>query len=571
MKLEDLERELKKLRKGVPKLINLLESTVEPIAIELRERYRNNIKDFFIDFWDHATTGNALQPGIVVDCISEHLKYLITGDIKTLMIAVPPREGKSTLISVMLPAYLWTINPRLRFLTSSYSEHLAHRDNLYMQYLIQSEMYQYLWGKDFHLLQQSAQTTLNNLNGTRQAINLTGQVLGSGASWSILDDPNNFVRIEYPNERHKVINAYERIFSSRKDNPLEARNLIVQQRCHVEDLIGHELSKEHPDCVYVQVPMEYVGKRKQVTVLPFTNKVVWQDPRTEEGQILSPERYTKAYLDKLKRDMGAMAYNSNYQCVPAPDEGTIFKKEWFKPYKSEVLPFFNKIISSWDTSLSTGAHSSYSAVTVWGMFEDEFSNMNLMLLNTWYGKLEFPELIDQIQRMTHNYLNVSSKHKLPNAQKSDIVLIEAQANGLSIMQTLKRYGIHTTGYTPPKTKSIFRKGEEGKIVRARMISPIVESGRIYLPCNAKNKHFKPYADNFLDICSNYPNNAEGSQDLVDTFTMVCDFLNRKNLLLSDMELDMREDSVFEDRLQYIDNIPSKKNVYKDMFDHDSGA
>jgi len=504
-----------------------------------RELYNSSFKEFVKAFWDDASTGNTFIDGMSVTCITDHIDAMLEGELNNVLFSLPLREGKSTILSVLLPAYVWTKIPRTRFLTATYNRSHAYRDNTFMQNLIKGEHYQKLYGKDFQILTENQQRTYNSENGQRFAFSFQSGGTGEGGDWVVFDDPNDLNQVQYENHRRTINNTFDHVIYNRRNKFNDSFLVGAMHRSHPEDLFGHILSKQDPSIIYVPVPMEFEVKRRTVSVSPISGKKIWEDPRVEDGQLLSPNRYTPQDIKDIKLHTGMQMYNSLYQCQPSIESGNILLRDWFQMYKHEILPDFELIVQSWDTALSVNIHSAYSASTTYGVFLDDKGDKCLMLLNTWYGKLEFPELLETMRRQSINLYDTDLENPIKGKFRPDYMLVEAKANGLSLIQSLRKVGVtNCLPYNPPKRVSnIYGKTEEGKIMRARMVSPIIESGRVYLPGRpASFTSFEPYADHFLTACTNFPMNIEAARDIVDTLTMTLDFLQSKNILMSNSQV-----------------------------------
>lgn len=539
-------------------LHNVVELTDE--EEELKGTYVNDMRKFFIDFWDYAMTQHSLIPGISFDCLCEHLKYVMTGELKNVIFVFPPREAKTTLLSVIFPAYLWTINPKLGILSATYSSGHAKTANKNMQFLMQSDPYQRLYGMDFDIIKKSADSTTNNKNGIRFASSFDGHMTGMGGSYILIDDANNLNKIQYKSHRDMTNNFFDNVLYYRRNKFSESHIIVAMHRSHNEDLIGHILSKEDPSFLYVNIPFEYEVGRRHVSMSQLTNKVIWEDPRTKEGELLSPGRYTQKDVADMKLHVGKREYRSLYQGDPSFDQGGIFQKDWFQVWKRPFLPKFQFIIQGWDTAMSTTAHACHSASITFGVFEDEFKKKNIMLLNLWYGKLEFTELFEMIRRQATNYNCTDLESELKYMNSPDVVVLETKANGKPLLDLLKRAGLtNIIGYNPPPTASRENDPDNsGKVIRARMQSGIVESGRVYLRARPES-YTSLYASSqsFLNAACNFPNDIEASRDIIDVFTMILSTLRSKGILRTDLEMS-KKGSVLRHMLPEIHVLPKDR-------------
>jgi phage terminase large subunit-like protein len=271
-------------------------------------------------------------------------------------------------------------------------------------------------------------------------------------------------------------------------------------------------------------------------------------------------RYTAQDVIDLKRHVGTREYRSLYQGDTSFDQGGIFHKDWFMVWKKPFLPKFQFIIQGWDTAMSTTAHACHSASVTFGVFEDEFKRKNIMLLNLWYGKLEFTELFEMIRRQSTNYNCTDLESELVYNNTPDVVVIETKANGKPLLDLLKKAGCsNIIGYNPPPTASRENDNQDsGKVIRARMQSGIVESGRVYLRARPESyTSLFASSQSFLNAACNFPNDIEASRDIIDVFTMILSTLRTKGILRTDLEM-AKKGSVLKHMLPDIHVMPQDK-------------
>lgn len=539
-------------------LHNVVELT--PQEEDLKASYMDDMRKFFIDFWDYAFTQHALIPGISFDCLCEHLKAILKGELKNVIFVFPPREAKTTLLSVIFPAYLWTIDPKLGILSATYSSDHAKTANKNMQFLMNSDPYQKLYGMDFDIIKKNANSTTNNKNGIRFASSFDGHMTGMGGSFILIDDANNLNKIGYKSHRDMTNNFFDNVLYYRRNKFSDSHIVVAMHRSHNEDLVGHILSKEDPSFLYVNIPFEYEINRRHVSFSQLSNKIIWEEPRQKEGELISPMRYTAQDVIDLKRHVGTREYRSLYQGDTSFDQGGIFHKDWFMVWKKPFLPKFQFIIQGWDTAMSTTAQACHSASVTFGVFEDEFKRKNIMLLNLWYGKLEFTELFEMIRRQSTNYNCTDLESELVYNNTPDVVVIETKANGKPLLDLLKKAGCsNIIGYNPPPTASRENDNQDsGKVIRARMQSGIVESGRVYLRARPESyTSLFTSSQSFLNAACNFPNDIEASRDIIDVFTMILSTLRTKGILRTDLEM-AKKGSVLKHMLPDIHVMPQDK-------------
>lgn len=452
----------------------------------------------------------------------EHLEALHRGDIKDLIIAIPPRTTKSTICSVMFPAWAWLKTPGERFLCFSHSEDLAIEQAIRHRDVIASEWYKLRWGDRYELKSDQNQKTkfANTKGGYRISKGVNSKATGRGATILIADDMNNARESDVERENTNLI--WSTSLSSRMNDASRDRRLITAQRTGPNDLIDFLLNgKGAKSWTYMMLPMEFEQKRRcETIVLPSTAPNKWKDPRTVEGEVLCPIRFNKIALDRLKE-----GFKSDYliatqlQLNPTIPDGGLFKKSHFQWWKQDKPPKVVKIIASFDTAFKKegseeqNKNRSYSVCTVWGVFRDEFGISNIILLNMWRDRVEYPELRKAAQKIAANYrYNGTDMEVIPGKYVPDVILIESKATGDPLRQDLKRAGVSTVGFDPSPYG--------GKIRRASLITHIVEAGRVWLPASGPNyTKLLPFAKKFVDACAAFPQDP-ASKDIVDTFSQV---------------------------------------------------
>jgi predicted phage terminase large subunit-like protein len=255
--------------------------------------------------------------------------------------------------------------------------------------------------------------------------------------------------------------------------------------------------------------MEFESSRKSRTiVLPTTEGKVWEDPRVEDGQLLCEERFSSKEINAYKSELGSYGYAGQFQQRPAPEEGGIIKKAWFQWWKDSTPPDIEFVLQSWDTALTAKDMSAYSACTTWGIFYDHNYIENVILLSMWRGRIEYPELREMTKRLYFDYRDTGTvRNPQFKGRPVDMCLIEAKASGDPLIQDLAAAGVRAIPFVPNKYGD--------KIQRVRLVTPLIEGGRVWLPARApKYEKLLLYADDFLEAISCFPNSE--SRDLVDT-------------------------------------------------------
>jgi len=463
-----------------------------------------------------------------IQAIAEHLEACFRREIKNLLINVPPRSSKSSLISVVFPAWAWLHNPEEKFMYASYASSLATDHSRKCKDLITSNWYQERWG---HLYQfakdQNAKSFFeNNKRGYYIATSVGAATTGRGASLLITDDPNSARDGESQLIRESTNSWWDQVWSTRLNDPKKDVKIVVQQRIHEQDISGHIMANDTDnEWVKLILPMEFEEKRKSRTiVLPTTEGQIWEDPRVKDGQLLSEERFSLKEINKYKHDLGSYGYAGQYQQRPAPEEGGIIKKPWFKWWKDNTPPLIEFVIQSWDTALTAKDMSAYSACTTWGVFYDHNYIENVVLLSMWRDRVEYPELREMTKRLYFDYRDTGKqRNPLFKGREVNMCLIEAKASGDPLIQDLAAARIRATPFLPNKYGD--------KIQRVRLVTPLIEGGIVWLP--AKPPHYDkllPFADDFIESVATFPNSE--SRDLVDTMTQALLKLKEGKFLLN---------------------------------------
>lgn len=479
----------------------------------------DSLHEFVKQAWHILEPETQFIDGWHIKAICEHLEAITNGQIRNLIINVPPRTCKSTIVSVMWPAWWWIREPHKRFLCASHSYDISGRDSRNCREIIQSDWYQRNWGDRFSLAKDNNTQHMfeNNHRGYRKAVSVGSKITGGGGDILIGDDLNDTSEVFSDTIRNKTNRWYGSTFSGRVNNRKTSAKVLMMQRSHEMDVTGYELSKnrsKHWVCVIL--PMEYEPQRCCITVpLPSTNGKPWHDPRVKPGELLWPEQDGIKEVEERKKDLGnAYDIAGQLQQRPAPDEGGIIRKKAFKWWCKSHPPEMTLVLQSWDTALTSEdmEKNSYHACTTWGLFIDDNQRTNLILLGLWRGRCEYPELRAMAKRLYYDWRDDGSVDIMPDGKHvPHRVIIENKAAGSPLMQDLIRMGITVEGFNPTKYGD--------KIERVRYISHIIENGQVWVPASPPDyKKLRSYAETHVELCSIFPHSD--SRDVVDTMTQV---------------------------------------------------
>jgi predicted phage terminase large subunit-like protein len=436
---------------------------------------------FFVEeAWPVVVPAEPFKPNWHIDAICDHLQAVARLQIRDLLINIPPRFGKSTIASVMFPAWLWLQDPRLRLLYSSYAQSLSTRDSVAMRQLIESPWYQARWGAVFQIASDQNEKTRfeNNHKGYRLATSVGGANTGEGGDVIVADDPHNVQEVESEVTRKAAVRWWNEVMSTRGNNPATTRRIVIMQRVHEQDLAGDILEKG--GYVHLNLPMEY--EPKFATASP----IGWADPRKVENQLLWPERYGPEWVAEQKKRMGSYAYAAQFQQRPAPLDGGMFKRSWWKFYRTDPALLLEGGTDdrcwSWDMAFKGQDDSDFVVGQAWAR-----KGADLYLLHQIRGRLTYTATKAAVKAGATKFPRIHYK------------LVEDKANGSAVIDDLKSA---VGGLVPVKP-------EGGKEARAAVVQPYAEAGNIYLP----DPSIAPWVEDYIAEFQNFPKG--GHDDQVD--------------------------------------------------------
>lgn len=498
-----------------------------------REMCEESLEDFVKAAWHVIEPGQPLVWGEVMSFICVHLEQIVysvvygdtlpDGELyNRLLINVPPGLSKSLLTSVFMPAWAWTFAPHLRFLCASHSQALAIRDNLRMRRLVTSEWYQKHWGDKVRLTQDQAAKLKfeNNHTGFREA-SAAGSITGSRADILILDDPHSVESAGSEQQRATTRDWFLEAVPTRLNNPATSAIIVIMQRLHEEDVSGIILDKQL-GYDHIMLPMEYDPARSMPT------RLGWQDWRTEEGELLFPERFPAEVVARDKAVMGPYAVAGQFQQTPTPRGGGIIQRDWWQLWEGQgVFPGCDYILASLDCAYTEKSENDYSACTVWGVFTDDgravAANIispdgryvqngrtyvegapKLILMYAWQERLELHALVQKVAATCKKY-------------KVDTLLVEAKASGHSLAQEIKRLFGHEDFAV-----RLYNPKAQDKVSRLYSIQHIFAEGMVYAPDMT-------WAEMVMTQCAQFPKGKH--DDLVDSLSQGVRYLREMGLLV----------------------------------------
>lgn len=495
------------------------------IALHDRQRreMERSLHSFTRGAWEVIEPGRQFVDNWHLHAICDHLEAVSKGQIKRLVINVPFRTSKSTFTSVCWPAWTWLKDPSHQWLCGSYAEKLSIRDSLKMRRLITSDWFTSFWPERIELApdQKEKRRFQNTKNGHRIAFSMTGGVMGDGGDTMLIDDPHDRDAAESEVQRPAALDTYDGALVTRLNDPDSSAIVIIMQRLHEEDLAGHVLKEK--GWTHLMLPMEYEPERHCRTVIGFS------DPRTKPGELLWPNRFSRATVDNLKIRLGEYGTSGQLQQRPSPAGGGILKTKHFQLWPAgKALPIFKLILQSYDTAYTDKTENDPTACTVWGIFDftNEVSGItrpNAMLLDAWTEHLPYPQLKKKLMDDWKAVYGGNDLDPLNKARRPDICLIEDKGSGKSVQQDMRLAGVPVMVYDP---------GKASKTARASLTAPMLESDAFWVIASRHKENDKTvpvkFARPLIAQCEQFPNGA--NDDLVDTFTQANIFLQRAGWL-----------------------------------------
>lgn len=396
------------------------------------------------------------------DVICDALFGCHMGEEKRLIINVPPRSLKSFICNIAWPAWLMGQNPRIKIISISYAQDLAGKFSRDQRQLMSSDFYKQIFPKTQINPKKCGETEfVTTAGGFRLATSTGGILTGRGADVIIIDDPIKPDDAYSQTQRGNCIRWIEGTLMTRLDDKDIGVMVMIMQRLHEEDPTGHFLEKG--GWKHLSFPSIADGDEKW----QLRNRKIFS---RREGEILHPEHETESILNALKRDMGSLFFNSQYQQNPIPADGNIIKKEWFQYYEdTKKIPEFclPGCILSIDTAMKDGDQNDWSVITVWVK-----RSRNYYLIDVIRKRMNFPELYKTISELAREL-------------RPSNILIEDKGSGTALIQQLRK---------TIWCQEINPVGD--KVERLASASIAFEQGRVFFPANNPS-WLKPFKDELL--------------------------------------------------------------------------
>jgi hypothetical protein len=519
-----------------------------------RQRGYGGLMHFIRYFWDILEPSQDFIDGWALDAMCKHLEAVHHGWVRKLLINVPPGSMKSLLCNVFFPAWQWTAGskPANRFVSFSYAAHLTQRDNDKMLQLLQHPRFKELWprvwkrdGKgrlitnekglpkefDFELREQGKEKVGNKLTGWKLATSVGGVGTGERGDCVLLDDPHSVKDDNSEVVRPETVRWFKEAMSNRLNNMERSSIIVIMQRTHEADVSG-EILESQLGYVHLCIPLHYEEDRHCKTVLPGSNDIFWEDPRTEDGENFWEERFPPAAIDDILA-LGDHVYVGQYQQRPEPRGGGLFKRAYWQDYTPHIkggkFPRFDYIVGSLDPAFTEKEENDPCGFSCWGTFLDPNGSNSAMLVNAWRKHLTLNGTARKkgARESWENYRAETSQHwgvvqwmryecyRL----KVDMLLIENKAGGHDIFNEMVRQSEHD-----PWALEMVDPGKLDKFARGHRIQPIFTDEMVW--CIKA----KAYAKLIIDEMASFPRGR--FKDITDTATQALWWLRKKGYLVT---------------------------------------
>ncbi len=443
-----------------------------------------------LDWCRYVDSGYMSPPHI--ELLAEHLEKVERGEIRRLYVEMPPRHGKSEMVSVNFPPWYLGRNPDKRVILASYASELAV--GFSRRAKARFSEYGQIFGQ--RVSRESSAAYRWDLAGKRGgmfAIGVDGGSTGKGASLFINDDLVKDRKEADSESRRNDIWAWLNEVARTRLEPGGAM-VVVGTRWHEDDPIGRirqMVKRGEEEWVELRLPAE-----------AEENDAIGR----AVGAPLWPERYDEAALENIKATIGQRAWLALFQQRPTVASGNIFKRAWLKRYQREDLPRFDRIVLSWDCSFkdeheAKSGNPDYVVGQVWGA-----KGPRRYLLDQVRSQMAFPETLRAIKGLSDAW------------PRRAAILIEDKANGSAVISTIKRVAPGVIAVEP----------EGGKIARANAVSSLVEAGDVWVPRDID----APWVEEFVDEVCGFP--RKKFDDQVDCMTQALNYMHDGSDWLADM-------------------------------------
>ena len=432
------------------------------------------------------------------DIMADAFERVAKGELKRLIINMPPRHTKSEFASYLLPAWFLGKFPHKKIIQSSNTAELAVGFGRKVRNLVDSDTYAKVFPNvALRHDSKAAGRWSTNANGEYFAIGVGGTVTGKGADLLIIDDPHSEQQAKLAESDPSIFDTVYEWYTSGPRQRLQpgASIVVVMTRWSKRDLTGRvmkdSVQRGGDEWELIEFP----------AILP-SDKPLW------------PEFWSLNELLALKAELPNSKWQAQYQQSPTSESAALVKREWWKMWEADDPPYCHFTLMAWDTAFEKSNRADYSACTIWGVFnhpnEQGEEQANIILLNAVRDRVEFPELKKMVLRLTKDW-------------EPDSTIIEKKASGAPLIYELRAMGIPVQEFTPVRGND--------KITRLNAVSDLFASGRVWAP----NTH---WAEEVVDEVASFPSGEH--DDYVDTVSLALMRFRKGGYVTAD--LDEEEDT-----------------------------
>jgi predicted phage terminase large subunit-like protein len=410
----------------------------------LRQDFRAFVEKVFLAL----TPGGKFVRSWHLDAIAYQLERIRRGEIKRLIINMPPRSLKSIMASVAFPAYVLGLDPTRRIICASYSGELAKKHSNDFRAVLSSPWYRSTFPKTKVGPFKNNETEIElTARGSRFATSIGGTLTGRGGDIIIIDDPLKPDDALSETKRSAANQWFTNTLLSRLDDKRTGAIVVVMQRVHMDDMTGF-LTEQSDEWEVLNLPA--IAEADQI-VPCWEGKPYYR----KAGEVLSPEREPLQVLNDLKMQIGSDAFYAQYQQMPVPPGGAMIKRHWIRRY--DELPPQNEhltILQSWDTANKGGPQNDWSVCTTWLIAR----GMRWFLIDVCRGRVDYPELKAMVQSLAKTW-------------KARRVLVEDAGAGTMLVQELRSRVSGIVAIRP----------DGDKVSRMAVASSQFEAGQVMFP------------------------------------------------------------------------------------------
>jgi len=432
--------------------------------LERLEACHANFLDFVKTMWPEFITGRHHQ------IIAEKLERVAAGELKRLIVNMPPRHTKSEFASFLFPAWMIGKNPAMKIIQATHTTELAVGFGRKVKNLLDRDDYREIFSETRLAVDSKASGRWDTeRGGMYYAVGVGSNLAGRGGDLIVIDDPHS-------EQTAMSTNGFDDAWDWYTGGPRQRLQpngaiVLVMTRWSDKDLTGQLIRSQARD---------RDADQWEVVELPAI---------MPSGKSCWPEYWPLGDLEAVKASIPVSKWNAQYQQNPTGDETSILKREWWNLWEKKKVPNLEYVIQSYDTAFTKRETADYSAITTWGVFfPNESGTPNLILLDSQKGRWDFPEL-KQVAFDLYKFWD------------PETVIIEAKATGVPLTHELRNMGIPVVNFTPSRGND--------KVSRVHSVAPLFESGMIWAPDET-------WAEELIEECAAFPNGEY--DDLVDSTT-----------------------------------------------------